>query len=39
MALVAEIRQRKYYQYIPLYVVKCGEGSGMELKFYLNFTN
>jgi hypothetical protein len=29
MALIGAIRQRKSYQYSPLYVVKCGEGSGM----------
>ena len=39
MALISAIRERKHFQYIPLFVVKCGEGSTDELRFYLNFTN
>lgn len=37
MALVQAIRERKHYAYAPLYVIKCGEASPNELRFYLNF--
>ena len=39
LELLNQIRVRKSYGYIPLYVVKCGERTGMEMRFYLNFCN
>ena len=39
LELLSQIRSRKSYGYIPLYVVKCGEASGTEMRFYLNFCN